>query len=279
MGVSQAIVSSKPLTFSPTHLTIQNMRKWQIKTDDPGSYILAADARWGGTDYTNDHIWELKLKGGEPPALSMQTTFGLRARNYRIFPRFIEGDSAITDPELFSTPLTINRFDPNFLVVSFSPFAGIDVTIEYWAVTSQVLAGRLKVANSRLAERLIRTEISAILTPTNDGERMAAKVLESVAILCGKTDALYPVIYMTGGPEISAGPFPALSVEMSLTSGATRQITWVQTAGHSVDESYALARKTATKKWDSEIAKITVSAQRLIDIQTGDTGNQLRHLG
>ena len=60
------------------------MRKWNLKAGDPLALNLAADARLGPTDYFDDQIWELRIGGGDPPALALQTTFGLRARSMRV---------------------------------------------------------------------------------------------------------------------------------------------------------------------------------------------------
>lgn len=66
------------------------MRNWNLGPGDPLQLTIAADARLTPTDYTNDHIWELDLSGGDPSALALRTTFGLRARLMRLFPRFSE---------------------------------------------------------------------------------------------------------------------------------------------------------------------------------------------
>ena len=108
------------------------MKTWNLRLGDPGAFILAADARCGPTDYTNDQIWNLHLARSEPPSLVLRTTFGLRARSLRLFPRFIEGDTVLDDPATFNSLPVVKRFYPNYLLVSFSPFMGIDVNIEYW---------------------------------------------------------------------------------------------------------------------------------------------------
>jgi hypothetical protein len=72
------------------------MREWRLKIGDPLCLTLAADLRAGETCYANDQIWRLTIGEGEPPALALHTTLGLRARAFRLFPRFTEGDAAIT---------------------------------------------------------------------------------------------------------------------------------------------------------------------------------------
>ncbi|MBU0512899.1 MAG: hypothetical protein KJ638_14525 [Chloroflexi bacterium] len=246
------------------------MRKWNLKSGDPGAFTLAADVRCGPTDYTNDHIWELTLKGGEPPSLALQTTFGLRARNLRLFPRFVEGDTAVSDPSAFDKPPTVHRFYPNFLALSFSPFTGIDVEIEYWVPESQIVAGRVTITNSRLTPRNFRFEWAATLSPAEGGQRMADTKIEATTVLCGQTGGIFPVIFMTGGPEVSSGPYPALSVELDLAPGARRQFTWIHTALDTQEASFETARHTATRSWEAETARLDVLNASLIDIETGD---------
>ena len=91
------------------------MRKWNLKPNDPLSLTLAADARLVKTDYFDDQIWVLNIGGGEPPALALQTTYGLRARSMRLFPRFSEGDLTQTDPSTFVQTPIITQIYPNFL--------------------------------------------------------------------------------------------------------------------------------------------------------------------
>ena len=77
------------------------------KTSEAITYNLAADSRLSATNYPDDHIWELRLGGREPPSLAIQTTFGLRARSFRVFPRFILQDSIRSDPATFEQPVTV----------------------------------------------------------------------------------------------------------------------------------------------------------------------------
>ena len=112
------------------------MRDWSLAPGNPLYLTLAADSRLSDPDYLNDHIWELVLGGGEPPALSLYTTYGLRAKAMRVFPRFSEGKTSVNNPSAFALPPTIRRFYPNFLIVDYSPLPNIDVSTEYWVMES-----------------------------------------------------------------------------------------------------------------------------------------------
>src|SRR3972149_6187019 len=75
------------------------MRDWSLKADDPFVLTLAADARFCTPDYADDQSWEIQLAGGDPPALSLNTSFGRRARSMRLFPFFSLAGRHVTDPQ------------------------------------------------------------------------------------------------------------------------------------------------------------------------------------
>lgn len=243
---------------------------WTLDQDGPGAYTIAADARCGDTDYYNDHIWELALAGGEPASLSLQTTFGLRARNFSLFPRFVEGDTAISDPGAFSKPVQVQKFYPNYLQVAFSPSTGIEVQLEYWVPESHAAAGRVKIKNSRLAERRLRFEWTALLSPIGEGERMAPKEIEAATVLAGQTDGLAPVVFITGGSSISPGPFPALAVDLELLAGSERSFIWSAAALEDPQASFEKARQVAARPWDADISRLEIQNEGLIQIETGN---------
>ena len=95
------------------------MREWSLSAGDPLYLTLAADARLSKTNYVNDHIWEVELGNPDPErsAVGINTTYGLRARSMRIFLRFSEGNSTITDPNTFAVKPSLKRFYPNFLTL------------------------------------------------------------------------------------------------------------------------------------------------------------------
>ena len=98
------------------------MRTWNLRRNDPLCLTLAADARLAKLDYANDQIWEVALDSGEPAGISIQTTYGLRARSMRIFPQFVEAHKAVSDPADFEESPVVQQFAPNYLKIRFSPF-------------------------------------------------------------------------------------------------------------------------------------------------------------
>ena len=206
-------------------------------------------------DYLNDHIWELIMGGGEPAALALRTTYGLRAKTMRLFIRFSEGKKTVSDPAAFALPPTICRFYPNFLVVEYSPLQNIDVSIEYWVPQSNAISGRVTVSNKSNATRKICLEVCSLLTPV-DGQGMTSTQMQLVNVLAGQTGGLFPVLFLTGGPAHGSGPHPSLFLDLDLGPGATRQLTWTQAATDTLQASFDLARQSAARPWEAERARL-----------------------
>ena len=235
------------------------------------SLTLCADMRFGTPDYINDHIWELSLSGGEPPSLSVRTTYGLRARSMRLFYRFTEAGKSVTDPAAFHQAPRVLRFYPNFLMLDFVPVEGIEVTAEYWVPESHVLAGRLTFANHTTFPRHLDFEICGLLSPLEGKAFGLSRQRQMVGVLTGTTGGLQPMVFMTGGPRQGVGPHPALGVSLDFEAGVKRIITWACAAEASAEDSFELARRTATRNWDADRARIELlNASHIVDVYTGD---------
>ncbi len=226
--------------------------------------------RFSAPNYVNDHIWEMELGSGEPPALSLRTTYGLRARSIRIFPRFTEDGVIVADVNAFATPAVVRRCYPNFLELAFAPFEGLEVTYEVLVPDSNTLAGRVTVYNRSPKTRKLRLEICTALVPL-DGHAFSHTQMQMVNVLVGQTSGLVPLLFMTGGPLPGPGPQPSLMVDLELDPGISRQLTWSQAATSTHQTSFDTARLVAAQPWDAERARIElVNARDTIDIQTGD---------
>lgn len=246
------------------------MREWNLGPGDPLALTLAADFRFCTPDYVNDHIWELETGRGDPPALSLSTTYGLRSRRMRLFPRFTLGNQSVSDPALFSLPFRIHRFFPNFLSLDFSPFASLVVSAEYWVPDSHSTAGRITVTNNSEEPKNLLLELCGQHTPM-DGQGLAPLSLQSVNVLSGRCADLAPVIFLTGGPQPGPGPYPSLALNLALAGGGTRTLTWTQAALATPIDSFEHARSIAARQWEAERAKIEmVNTSQTIDVHTGD---------
>ena len=248
------------------------MRDWKLTHGDPLCLTLSADFRFSDVNYTNDHTWELDLLSGEPPGLSLRTTFGLRARSMRLFPRFGEDRVTVTDPADFSRAPRLCAFHPNFLELDCAPLKDLDVTAEFRAAGSQVIAGRYTLINRTATSRKIRLDLCAILAPL-DGQAFFAAQLQMIHVLTGSSGGLAPLLYMTGSPVPTSVPYPALTVELDLAPSVPQRISWALAAlsASESEPSFKLARKTVARSWDAEKARIQMTAEsQTVEIQTGD---------
>lgn len=245
------------------------MREWNLKSGDPLALTLVCDARLGPTDYTDDQIWELQFGGGDPPALSLNTTYGLRAKSARLFLRFGEDDLLRHDPLEFHQAPEIRQIYPNFLTLAFSPFEGIDVVAEIWVPNSQAVAGRVSITNQSRFERKIRPEMVGQLSPT-DGQRMAPFEMSAATLLCGLTGGLSPVLFLTGGAKAGSGPYPSLSLTMQLAPGENRQFYWAQAALADRESSFTMARDLAASRWEAVKSRIEMLNAGHVEVFSGE---------
>ncbi len=248
------------------------MRDWSLTPGDPLHLTLAADARLCKPDYVNDHIWEVELGHADPErsAVALHTTFGLRARSMRIFLRFSEGNHTVTDPNTFIAKPSLRRFYPNFLTLDFVPLENLFVTTDFWIPESHAAAGRVTLTNKSTAARQIKLEVCATLAPL-DGQSIIPTQQQLVNILAGQTSGIAPVIFMTGGPKHGPGPHPSLMLDLELGPGSTRILTFAEAALDSIPMAFGLARKTAARAWQAELARIEMlDASQVVDIHTGD---------
>jgi hypothetical protein len=237
---------------------------------DPLTLTLAADVRLTKPDFINDQIWELRMQGGEPPALVLQTTFGLRARWMRIFPRFIRKDKTLSDPAQFHTPPHIHAIYPNYIRLTCAPLSGLDVQIEYWAVSSQVIACRTQLKNASILKEQIRLEWAVLLSPLEDGVGMSPVSSANSCYLTGRSGDLVPVMLLEGCTSPSSGSYPALILDLDLYPGNAQACTWTCAALDQEESSLELARKTLQLDWNRLAARIEMqNMSQKVEIHTG----------
>ena len=246
------------------------MREINLDSERPICLTIAADARLSTTNYVDDQIWELRLNNGEPPALALETTYGLRAQKVRLFPRFIESHNSVSDPRKFYKQPIIRCLFPNFFKISYSPIEEININYEYWVPGSNTIAGRIQIKNSGPRNRQIRFEWVAMLHPGKGDHRMSPKMIGDVPILVGSSGDISPVAFITGGASTVDSPYPALVFGLDLPPDKTRQFIWCQAALHTEEESFNQARELATRNWEAEIARIELQNAGQVEIYTGN---------
>ncbi len=245
------------------------MRNWNLTLPASFCLPLAADARCAPTDYGDDQIWELSLGAGEPPAIALHTTFGLRARALRLFPRFFLDEGEASDPAEFARPPVLRSFYPNYARLEFSPFVGIDVVAEVWVPESHAILGRFCFINPTEPVRSVHLEWAALLSPA-EGQRMAADEIQSTPVLCGQTGELYPLVFLTGGARPGKSPYPSLVLDLDLPPGERACAAWSLTAGSSIEESFESSRRLTALNWDAHIARLELLNAGQVEVHTGN---------
>jgi hypothetical protein len=238
---------------------------------DPLSLTIAADARLTSPDYCDDQVWELYLNGGEPPSLSLETTYGLRAQRVRVFPRFLLNDKQRSDPASFYSPPKVVCLYPNYLAVTFYPFEELEVLAEYWIPESQVAAGRLRLTNRSILPLNFRLELAALLAPRDKQGSLTAVNLGSAQALAGETANLQLVLFMNGGPQAAASPYPALTLDFNMYPGNVRICTWAAAGMREQQASLEAAQRVTARSWDAETARIELlQHSQAVQIETGN---------
>jgi len=234
--------------------------------------ILSADARFSPVDFANDQIWELTTNQNEPPALTLLTTYGLRAHWMRIFPTFTSSNTTLSDPRAFAVQPVLETSAPSYARVSCNPFPNFDVQMEYWVPASNIISGRLKVTNR--GDRLENWKVAynALLNPISMGQKMTTYSYGLNTVLQGNTQNVTPVFYITGGPEPSLSPYPALNLSLTLQPGQSRTFTWALASFRSLEESFNHARQMTGHSWDADLLLVEMAEKKhLYQINTSQT--------
>ena len=240
-----------------------------LNKDDPLSLTLAADQRFSQPDFTNDQIWELRLQGGEPPAIVLQTTYGLRARWMRIFPRFVRKNKTYSDPSQFHSPPQIQHIYPNLIHLTCAPYHGLEVQIEYFAVSSQTVACRTKLKNTTILKDTISLEWAALLSPIEEGSGMLP-VSTVPCRLIGRTADLVPVLIVEGCTSFGQGSYPTMTLDLELYPGSVHTCTWASAALEQEASSLEAAQDALRIPWEKQSARIELqNSSQQIEIHTG----------
>ena len=161
------------------------MKTWSLGPQDPRSMTLSADFRFCQPDYLNDHTWEVEPFRGDAAILGVRTSYGLQARNIRIFPAFTIKGKRVINPTLFFSPPVLTAFYPNYLSILCSPFENLEVCIEIWVPTSNTIASRVTLDNQDFNALDMQFEVVGQLQAI-EGTVMTPITRQYVSILSGR---------------------------------------------------------------------------------------------
>ncbi|MBN1440622.1 MAG: hypothetical protein JW929_14535 [Anaerolineales bacterium] len=247
------------------------MREWNLQAADPLSLFLAADARFCAPDYADDQVWELCLRGGDPPALAAETMLGLRAVSLRLFPVFISASRPVQDPAAFASPPAVRRFAPNYLKVYCAPNKDLVAVCEYWVPDSHTLAGRITLNAAGPDPVSGECLLAGILRPAAEGSPFTAESAgpyEGV-YLRGKVRNAVPVLVAAAAAGIGRGAVPSLKVAFEAGPERPAFVRWVFSCLPTAEEGLRSARVVLAREWDAETARIELAGESIPDFETG----------
>lgn len=225
--------------------------------------FLCADVRFGHLSILNDQCWALGTAIGEPQAVSLLTTYGLRAARMHIFPQFSVEDLVLRDPDKFhSHPVEVFS-SASFVNLVFSPFPSLDVEYRLWVPDSQVLVGQVTCINKGDYTRTFEIDWRVHLQPLQGGSPMKHAQTGMNTTLQGDCGGLHPVFYLTGGAVPISTDLPGLGNKLLLIPGAIRQVTWALASLTTLEASIQQARQYSSRSLELEQIRIEMADKRV----------------
>lgn len=245
---------------------------WQLAAADPMALRLAADVRQFHTDYTDDQIWELVLGEGESPALVLETRYGGRCGLARLVPMWVVDGRVIYEAAAYAHQPTLHTFWPSYLRLTARPTAHLAVQIEYWAMESHAVGGRVTFHNEGDQPTEAGLDLFAqFMTEQEPGAISILKLADGqVALQMQNVGNLQPVIMMhavTGG----SGASPKLAARVTIPPGEQMVLRWVHAARTTMSDSLALAHHWLYQEnWTGHLKQLAAINASTPVIQTGD---------
>jgi hypothetical protein len=247
------------------------MRSWTLANGDPLCLTFSADRRLAELNYGDDQTWALSLAGGEPPALAIETSFGLRARRMRYYLRFLRKDADFSDPGAFDQAPVVHLVYANYCRLEFWPFPGIEVQADYWVSASNTFAGRLRFKNHSILSDKFTFEWVGMLSPLEIGEGLFTAQKEGITLLNGKTGDLTLICAFKQKTRPGKGPLPALALDLDLAPGNVVELNWTAVACKEPDRCYEQVQAFLAHRWEASLARVMLQNEsQLLEISTGD---------
>ena len=246
------------------------MKTWSLDMNAPICLTLSADARFGGTDYADDQIWELRWWQQEIASVGLTTSYGRRAQSMQVFPAFSLGGETRRDPASFNRPPILRHALPNLAMLDFEPFRELLVQAEYYVPDSHAIAGRYTLHNRSPLPQVVSFRLSAFLQPGEHPNPMGLTKIQGVSTLSGRTAELHPVVSLSGGAEQVSAAYPSLQVAATLAPGGSKTWVWAHAALKQRQNSFNACRNLFQIPWESTMARIEMGNARMLSIETGD---------
>ncbi len=236
-------------------------------TTDPISLTLAADHAFATDLESPDIVWQLELEPAQP--LSLQTSLGLQAQSFRIFP-FVTRNKHIYQNlnEYFSTP-RIDSLTSNYAKLNLSPDPETQASFEFWAREPYAISGRVTLRNTSTENAELSARVAGLLVPLDGGQGMSITKLDYKTYLRGQSGELTVALVMEGMPKPVISPNQALEINQLLQPGEEFSILWRCSLAFSPTQSQERALKAFPANWQAEVARLEVANQaRALEIET-----------
>jgi hypothetical protein len=247
------------------------METLAVDRNGPQAFILAYDGKFGQFESQNDQIWALSLDESEASPFYLHTTYQLRAKSMRLFPNIIVNHRRLTKGSDFTRLPRVTSYTPGFLQIDYLLINELQIRFTCFMSDREVLVGDIEIKHTGSEPIALDCELGAILAPMGKGEPTHPERVNSNQVLCGQSDDLFPVLFMSGGPVGTSNPFPALRVPLQLAPGQSSTLHWALASKDSQEASLAAARKAAAPSWHTAASiQIKKHESQTIHITTGE---------
>jgi hypothetical protein len=247
------------------------MREWRLTPGDPMAPRIAADARAGRTNYSDDQVWQLRLGAPSEPAVSLETRYGGRVGLARLVPIWSVERRQVYEAQGYHSPPVLTAFAPDYLRLRADLTLALTLTYEFWTMESQAVGGRFTVRNTGDRPQSIQLDLTVQAARENKTVQMFFLTLDNdqVALQLGKFPFLQAVLLLESATA-STTTSGRLSRALALQPGEQAAIRWVLAGLSDRDASLGLAYKwLAQADWDAVIAEIEARADTQPQIETG----------
>src|SRR5258708_3969895 len=135
-----------------------------------------------------------------------------------------EGDQHAADAAEYVPAPEVRDFYVNYIRVTCEPFAGLEVSADFWVPDSHTLAGQFTFTNRTAAPRLVSLLVSSLLKPLDNPRVMTTDQVDifgRAGLLEGQTGNLGLRVLLEGPAERAPAPYPTISRPLYLEPGAT----------------------------------------------------------
>ncbi len=234
---------------------------------DPISLTLAADHAFATDLGSPDIVWQLDLEPAQP--LSIQTSLGLQAQSFRIFPLVGRNKHFYQNLNEHLTSPRVDDLSGNYAKVNLSPDPDTQASFEFWAREPYAISGRLTLRNTGTENAELSARVAGLLVPLEGGQGLSITKLDFKTYLRGQSGELTIALVMDGMPKPVISPNQALEISKLLMPDEEFSVLWRCSLAFSPTQSQERALNPFPANWQAEVARLEVADQaRTLEIET-----------